>query len=79
MQWFSAVVTFVVVWWLVLFMVLPWGARPPDRVEPGHTASAPAKPRIGLKMLITTLIALVITAGIQWIIETGAITLRPTD
>lgn len=79
MQWFSAVVTFVVVWWLVLFMVLPWGARPPDQVEPGHAASAPARPRIGLKMLITTLIALVITAGIQWIVETGAITLRPID
>lgn len=79
MDWFSAIVTFVVVWWLVLFMVLPWGARPPDEVDAGHAPSAPATPRIGLKMLITTVIALAITAGIQWVIETGAITLRPTD
>ena len=35
MDWFSAAIVFVVVWWLVLFMVLPFGAAPPDEVEPG--------------------------------------------
>jgi predicted secreted protein len=77
MTWFTAALTFVIVWWLVLFMVLPFGARPPEDVQPGTAPSAPAKPRMGLKILITTLIALALTVGIAWLIESGLIALRP--
>lgn len=77
MNWFTAALTFIIVWWLVLFMVLPFGARPPDEIEPGTAPSAPAKPRMAIKMLITTLIALVITAGIAWLVDSGLISLRP--
>jgi predicted secreted protein len=77
MSWLSTGFVFVVVWWLVLFMVLPFGSRPPDEVEPGTAASAPAKPRLGLKFLITTLIAAVLTALILWVIGSGMIQLRP--
>ncbi len=78
MTWFATGVTFLLVWWLVLFMVLPFGARPPDQVEPGMAPSAPARPRIGLKFLITTLIALALTALILWLINSGLIQLRPS-
>jgi predicted secreted protein len=78
MTWFATGVTFALVWWLVLFMVLPFGARPPDQVEPGMAPSAPAKPRIALKFLITTLIAMALTALILWVIDSGLIQLRPT-
>lgn len=77
MDWFSAGMVFVIVWWLVLFMVLPFGAQPPDEVEQGHAPSAPARPRIGLKFLITTGIALAATAAVVWIVESGLISLRP--
>ncbi len=77
MSWFAAGVVFTVVWWLVLFMVLPFGATPPDQVEPGMASSAPAKPRIALKFLITTLIALALTALVLWLIDSGLIQLRP--
>jgi predicted secreted protein len=46
MDCFSAGIVFVMVWWLVLFMVLPFGASPPDEVEPGTAPSAPARPRL---------------------------------
>ena len=62
----------MVVWWLVLFMVLPFGARPPGSGQPGMAPSAPARPRIGLKFLITTLIALALTALILWVINSGS-------
>jgi predicted secreted protein len=74
---FGTLLVFVIVWWLVLFMVLPFGAAPPERVEPGHADSAPAKPRIALKMLVTTVIAVVLTAAIWWIAASGWISLRP--
>jgi len=77
MTWFSAGITFIIVWWLVLFMVLPFGARPPDSIEPGMAPSAPARPRIALKMLITTALAAALTALILWVIESGLIQLRP--
>lgn len=77
MNWLATGITFVIVWWLVLFMVLPFGARPPDEVQPGTAPSAPDKPRLGLKFAITTLIAIVITAAITWLIESGLISLRP--
>jgi predicted secreted protein len=77
MTWFAAGVTFVIVWWLVLFMVLPFGAKPPEHVEPGMAPSAPARPRMGLKVAITTAIAAVLTALILWLLQSGLIQLRP--
>ena len=77
MTWFSAGLVFVIIWWLVLFMVLPFGAQAPDKVEPGHADSAPAKPRMPLKLLITTLIALGLTALFVLTMEQGWIRLRP--
>ena len=50
----GALVTFVVVWWLVFFMVLPFGAAPEEHPQPGNVESAPARPRLLLKALITT-------------------------
>ena len=79
MSWFSAGVVFVVVWWLVLFMVLPFGAAPPDEVEPGMATSAPARPRLALKFLVTTLIASAISALILWLISSGLVQLRPSS
>jgi predicted secreted protein len=77
MTWVAAGIIFVVVWWLVLFMVLPFGARPPDQVEPGMAPSAPAKPRMGLKVAITTVLALMLTALLLWLLQSGLIQLRP--
>ena len=77
MTWFAAGVVFVIVWWLVLFMVLPFGASPPDEVEPGMAPSAPARPRMGLKIAITTVIAAALTALILWLLQSGLVHLRP--
>jgi predicted secreted protein len=79
MDWFATTVTFLIVWWLVLFMVLPFGAAPPAEVEPGTAPGAPAKPRLPLKFLITTVIAAVLTGLILWLINSGLIQLRPTS
>lgn len=77
MSWFAVAVIFAIVWWLVLFMVLPFGAAPPDQVEPGTAPSAPARPRMALKVAITTVLAALVTALIVWLIDSGLIHLRP--
>lgn len=53
-------VAFVLIWWLVLFTVLPHGNRPAETVEKGHAPSAPANPRLWRKVLITTGISIVL-------------------
>jgi predicted secreted protein len=78
MNWLGTAVVFAIVWWLILFMVLPFGAAPPDEVEPGMATSAPAKPRMAVKLAITTLLAALVTALIMWLIDSGLIQLRPT-
>lgn len=61
MTYFGAFVVFLVVWWLVLFCVLPFGVNEKTTQE-GHASSAPAKPNLRKKMLITTIIAIFITS-----------------
>lgn len=78
MTWFGGLIVYAISWWLILFMTLPFGAAPPADIEKGHASSAPAKPRIALKMAITTVIAAGVTGLAWWLMESGAIQLRPT-
>ena len=77
MNLFTTAITFLVIWWLILFMVLPFGASPPEEVREGHASSAPAKPRMLIKLLITTVLAIGATAAVQWFLESGLIEIRP--
>ena len=76
MNWFSGILVYIIVWWLVLFMVLPWGARRPEDPEPGHAESAPAEPRMALKFTVTTVLAAVVWVAIYLIVESDLISFR---
>lgn len=64
MNWFSGAVVYIILWWLVFFVTLPFGVRPPHEVGeepgPGHAPSAPVKPRLGLKAGIASIVAAVL-------------------
>ena len=58
MGWFPSLVTFLILWWTVLFAVLPLGAREADAgATPGADAGAPAHANMPRKFLLTTGIA----------------------
>jgi predicted secreted protein len=62
----TALAIFFLIWWVVLFAVLPWGVRSQHEggeVVPGTDPGAPAIPSIGRKLIWTTLVAAVIFAG----------------
>ncbi len=61
----TTVFVFVLVWWLVIFTVLPWGNKALDNPQTGHAASAPANPRLKKKLFWTTVISFILTA-ILW-------------
>jgi predicted secreted protein len=71
----SGVVVFILLWWWVFLMALPFGVKAPDEIEPGHASSAPERPRIRLKMLIATVIASGLFIIVYWIIESGFISM----
>lgn len=72
----ASIVVFVLIWWLTLFMVLPWKAQPPDKSEPGHATGAPARPMIVGKLLVTTGISLVLFAIVFALIHYDVISFR---
>jgi predicted secreted protein len=78
MGWVSGIAVYIVIWWLVIFMVLPWGVQPIERgdVEKGHAASAPLRPRMLRKVAITTLISAVLWLIAYAIIESDLISFR---
>lgn len=77
MNWFTGLLTYLCIWWLVLFTVLPWGVQPPKTPGHGHAPSAPAKPRLGLKFLVTTGISAVIFGVVYAFVTYSTFTFRP--
>jgi predicted secreted protein len=71
------VILFAVSWWIVLFMVLPWGVRPDETPVAGTVESAPARPRLALKFAITTFLAVLLTAGADRLVRADLVRLRP--
>lgn len=58
--WFSQAAIFLLIWFVVLFAVLPWGVRQPSEPEPGHDPGAPMNPQLGRKAIITTVISVLL-------------------
>jgi predicted secreted protein len=56
----TAIAIYFIIWWVVLFMVLPWGVRSQEEggdVVGGSDPGAPAIPRLWWKLAWTTVIA----------------------
>lgn len=65
----SLLAIYFVVWWVVLFAVLPWGMRTQEdegEVVLGTAHSAPTKPMLLRKALATSLIAAAVV-GALWL------------
>jgi predicted secreted protein len=69
----SGVVVFLMVWWTALFAVLPWGNRRSEEPIIGNTVSAPDKPKLLKKFLITTLVSVIIWLVIYGLISSNVI------
>ena len=77
MGWVSGIVVYVLIWWVVLFAVLPIGTQP---VAEGDAESgwrgAPANPRLWRKVLITTLVSVVFWLGAYALITSDTMSFR---
>ncbi|MBJ3777457.1 DUF1467 family protein [Acuticoccus mangrovi] len=70
----SGIAIYFIIWWLLLFLVLPFGDRRPDpaheRVS-GAEPGAPALPRMWRKVIITSLLSFVVFGGVYWVLTSG--------
>lgn len=59
----TALAIYFIIWWTVLFAVLPWGVRSQEEsgaVAKGTDPGAPAIPRLGRKLIWTSVVAAVV-------------------
>ena len=72
MGWTAGIIIFVISWWLIFFMVLPWGVQSQlesNSIEEGTEPGAPVKPRLLKKMGITTLATCIVLLIASVVIE----------
>jgi len=68
----TAAAVFFLIWWVTLFAVLPWGVRSQQEsgeVVPGTDPGAPLVPRLGRKLIWTTLVTCVVF-GVFYVVFT---------
>jgi predicted secreted protein len=61
----TALAIYFIIWWVVLFAVLPWGVRSQHEdgaIIPGSDPGAPAIPNLKRKLLWTTIVAGIVFA-----------------
>jgi predicted secreted protein len=75
----GAIAIYFIIWWLVLFMVLPFGIRNAhesgEAVEEGNEPGAPVNPRLARKAVITTLLATAVFAVFYLAVTRGLLNL----
>lgn len=64
----TSIIVYLLIWWTVIFTVLPYGNKPDEKVQTGNATSAPANPRLKKKFLVTTLISFFV-----WLVIAGII------
>ena len=77
MNWFTGSVLFVMIWWTALFAVLPIGTRPVTQADAtSGWRGAPERPRLLMKVMITTIITCVIWTGSYLLIRSDYVSFR---
>jgi len=72
----TVIAIFFIIWWVVLFAVLPWGVRSQEEsgeVAPGTDPGAPAAHRIWSKLIWTTVIAAVVFGILVAVYRSGLV------
>ena len=75
----TALAIFFLIWWVVLFAVLPFGIRSQHEdgeMAPGTDPGAPVLSRLGSKLLWTTAVAVVIFAACYVVYVNHLVTLE---
>ena len=78
MHWFTGILVFTMIWWTVLFAVLPIGTNPVTDADPaaGGWRGAPERPQLGRKLLITTVVSVALFIVVAFVIQSDILSFR---
>jgi len=74
-----AIAIYVIIWWTVLFAILPIGVRTQGEdgtIVPGTPESAPTRPRLVRVVVLTTLVSALVFATLWFAVRSGLIDLE---
>ena len=72
----TGIAIYFLIWWIVLFAVLPWGVKAQgEEAVPGSDPGAPQTHRVWAKLLWTTVVATVVFAALALVYLKGLVTL----
>ncbi len=60
MGWATGIMVFFVIWWTILFCILPLGVRRVENPGAGEERGAPERPELMRKAVITTIVTAVL-------------------
>lgn len=69
MPWSLGFAVFVVIWWTLLFAVLPFGVKSQKEAQsvvPGSEPGAPVLHHLGKKIIVNTILAAILWAIADW-------------
>ena len=69
MGWFTGLIVFLIIWWMAIFMVLPFGLKRDEKGKPND-------PRLKHKLIVTTALSALIWLGIYALIDSDIISFR---
>ena len=69
MNWLTGIVVYILIWWVILFAILPLWVSPSEPGELGHAAGAPRRPLLGRKLALTTILAAIVWLGIYIVVS----------
>ena len=60
MQIFTNFLIFIIIWWILFFIILPININVAQDSELGHSKSAPNKPFLLIKFIVTSILSIII-------------------
>ncbi len=77
MVWFTSSVLFVLIWWTLLFAVLPFMNHPTSAPDPvSGWRGTPTRPFLARTVVMTTIVSILVWAGVLALIHSGWISFR---
>ena len=76
MSWVTGVMVYLVIWWTVLFAILPLGVRRRENPGRGQDRGAPERPDLVRKAIITSIVAAVLWIAFYFLHQSDIFSFR---
>ena len=76
MSWATGIMVYLVIWWTILFAILPLGVRRVENPGRGEERGAPERPQLARKAIITSIVAAVLWIGFYFLHQTDVLSFR---